>query len=74
VNQLASATKDYSGADIESIVKDAIEAAFVDGKKDLTTALLQKTIQSTQPLGEVMKDKVKEYKDKFERMKIKKAA
>lgn len=74
LEQLAKDTKDYSGADIESIVKDAIESAFVDGKKPLDTARLQSIIKNTQPLGEVMKDKVKEYKDKFEKMKIKKAS
>ncbi|MBH2018677.1 MAG: AAA family ATPase [Burkholderiales bacterium] len=74
LEQLAKDTKDYSGADIEAIVKDAIESAFVDGKKQLDTARLQKVIKTKQPLGEVMKDKVKEYKDKFEKMKIKKAS
>lgn len=74
LEQLAKDTKDYSGADIESIVKDAIESAFVDGKKSLDTVRLQTIIKNTQPLGEVMKDKVKEYKDKFEKMKIKKAS
>lgn len=74
VAQLAKDTQDYSGADIESIVKDAIESAFVDGKKALDTERLQKVIKTTQPLGEVMKDKVQEYKAKFEKMKIKKAS
>jgi SpoVK/Ycf46/Vps4 family AAA+-type ATPase len=74
LDQLAKDTQDYSGADIEFIVKDAIESAFVDGKKPLDTARLQSIIKNTQPLGEVMKDKVKEYKDKFEKMKIKKAS
>lgn len=72
--QLAKNTEFYSGADIESIVKDAIESAFVDGKKALDTTLLQKIIKDTHPLGEVMKDQVKLYKDKFEKMKIKKAS
>lgn len=74
LEQLSKDTKDYSGADIESIVKDAIESAFVDGKKAIDTSRLQSIIRNTQPLGEVMKDKVKEYKDKFEKMKIKKAS
>ena len=74
LEQLAKDTNDYSGADIEAIVKDAIESAFVDGKKPLDTERLQKIIKTTQPLGAVMKDKVQEYKDKFERMKIKKAS
>ena len=74
LEQLAKDSKDYSGADIEAIVKDAIESAFVDGKKSLDTARLQTIIKNTQPLGEVMKDQVKLYKDKFEKMKIKKAS
>ena len=74
VGQLAQETRDYSGADIESIVKDAIESAFVDGNQALDTARLQKIIKNTQPLGEVMKDQVQLYKDKFEKMKIKKAS
>ncbi|BBP00330.1 AAA family ATPase [Sulfuriferula nivalis] len=74
LGQLAKDTMDYSGADIESVVKDAIESAFVEGKAELDTVRLQKIIINTQPLGAVMKDKVKEYKDKFEKMKIKKAS
>lgn len=74
LEQLAKDTDKYSGADIESIVKDAIESAFVDGKKPLDTARLQSIIKNTQPLGEVMAEKVKEYQAKFEKMKIKKAS
>jgi AAA+ superfamily predicted ATPase len=74
LDELVKATKDYSGADIEAVVKDSIESAFVDNARRLDTARLLRIIKDTQPLGEVMKDKVKEYKDKFEKMKIKKAS
>lgn len=72
--QLASKTAGYSGADIESVVKEGIEQAFVEDRADLTTDRLQKIISATQPLSAVMKDKVKEYKDRFDKMKIKPAS
>lgn len=74
VTALAKKTEGYSGADIEAIIKEAIELAFVSKEKDITTARLLGVVSNTFPLSEVMKDKVKEYKDKFEKMKIKKAS
>lgn len=74
LEQLAKDTDKYSGADIESIVKDAIESAFVEGKKPLDTARLQSIIKNTTPLGVVMADKMQEYQAKFKRMNIKPAS
>lgn len=71
---LAAKTEGFSGADIESVVKEAIEKSFVDGKVQLDTARLLAVIKETQPLSEVMKDKVKEYKEKFNATKIKPAS
>lgn len=74
LDELVQNTKDYSGADIEAVVKDSIESAFVDSVATLDTARLLSIIKTTQPLGQVMKDKVDEYKTKFEKMKIKRAS
>lgn len=74
LDELVKNTKDYSGADIEAVVKDSIERAFVESVKKLDTARLLSVIKTTQPLGQVMKDKVDEYKTKFEKMKIKRAS
>lgn len=74
LKSLASKTEGFTGADIESVVKEAIEKAFVDGKAKLDTNRLQAVIKETQPLSVVMKDKVKEYKDKFDQTKIKPAS
>lgn len=71
---LAGKTDGFSGADIESVVKEAIEKSFVDGKAQLNTARLLEVIRETQPLSVVMKDKVKEYKEKFSQTKIKPAS
>ena len=74
LDRLAKATNHYSGADIESIVKEAIEQAFLDGRVPLDTERLLSIVKATHPLGEVMKDKVQDYKKRFESMKIKEAA
>ncbi len=74
LEQLADKTDGYSGADIESVVTEAIEQAFVDNCAELDTGRLLAVIQATHPLKEVMKTKVEEYQKKFAEMKIKKAS
>lgn len=76
VGQLArkEKTDGFSGADIESVVKEAIELAYVDGKKPLDTGRLVSVIDNTHPLKAVLKDKIDEYKAKLDRMKIKSAS
>ena len=74
LNLLSKATIGYSGADIESVVKEAIEQAFVDGCSALTSDRLLSVVKNTHPLREVMKKKVKEYEDRFAEMKIKPAS
>lgn len=74
LEQLADKTDGYSGADIESVVTEAIEQAFVDNRAELDTGRLLAVIQATHPLKEVMKTKVDEYQKKFAEMKIKKAS
>lgn len=74
LDKLVNKTNQYSGADIEAVVKESIETAFIDNAKELTTDRILKTISTTQPLGEVMKDQVDAFKKKFEKMKIKRAS
>ena len=72
--QLARDTEGYSGADLESVVKDAIEQAFVECKGDLTLEHLLRSAKDTVPMARVMKDKMKEYDRKFEELGIKSAS
>ena len=73
-NGLASKTARFSGADLESVFKDAIERAFVAGEPKLTTEYLRESVAETVPLGKVMADKVKESRKKFSEMGIKRAS
>jgi SpoVK/Ycf46/Vps4 family AAA+-type ATPase len=78
LKKLAEKTDGFSGADIEAVVKEAIELAFIDklmGKPaELTTDRLILVIDNTHPLKVVMKDKIQEYTDKFKNLKIKAAS
>ena len=57
---LARKMKGYCGADIESVVRDGIEAEFVAGKDHVTTEDLQAAIGRTHPISETMKDAIEE--------------
>lgn len=57
---LARKMKGHCGADIESVVRDGIEAAFVAGKDHVTTEDLQAAIGRTHPISETMKDAIEE--------------
>jgi SpoVK/Ycf46/Vps4 family AAA+-type ATPase len=74
LKKLAEKTDGFSGADIEAVVKEAIEVAFIDKGVELTTERLIRVIDNTHPLKVVMKDKVQEYTDKFKNLKIKAAS
>jgi SpoVK/Ycf46/Vps4 family AAA+-type ATPase len=74
LEQIANKTDGYSGADIESVVTEAIEQAFVENRAELDTERLLAVIRATHPLKEVMKTKVEEYQKKFAEMKIKRAS
>ncbi|MDD5754811.1 MAG: AAA family ATPase, partial [Methylococcales bacterium] len=64
LKKLAEKTDGFSGADIEAVVKEAIEMAFVNNRVAPTTESLIDIISNTHPLKEVMKHKIKEYEEK----------
>lgn len=57
LTQIAKATKDFSGAEIEQAVVSALYAAHAQ-KKSLTTAHVLAEIQRTKPLSVVMAEKI----------------
>jgi AAA+ superfamily predicted ATPase len=73
VQALAANCRDYSGADIENAIAEALEGAFV-GSGKLTQELLMDAIRSTVSLRETMREKVAEYERKFEKLKLKPAS
>ena len=71
---LSRETKGFSGADLEGVVKDAIERAFVDGKRKVAMEDLRDAIDSNRRHARMMKDRAKELRDKYEEMGIRSAS
>ena len=68
-------TKDYSGSDLEFIVKETIETAFIDSKKEISTSDLLHTIETNKLVSESKeyKDNLEKYRKEIENINIRKA-
>jgi SpoVK/Ycf46/Vps4 family AAA+-type ATPase len=74
VAKLAKETEGYCGADLESAIKDAVEKAFVEGRKSVSTDDVRNAIKATRPLSEVMKDRIGDYRKRFSALRIRPAS
>lgn len=74
ISDLVAKTKGFSGADIEGVVKDAVEMAFVDGKDAVETQDLLDAIHSTHSLSEIMKEAVEKMTEEYRKRKFKNAS
>ena len=60
VKQLARQTEGFSGADLEGVVKDAIEDAFLEGEAELDTGHLHRSMEKNKSHAMMMKDRAEE--------------
>ena len=74
LSQLVRKTDGFSGADIEGVVKDAVETAFADDKKCISTEDILEAINNTHSLSEIMKDALDRMKKEYEKRKFKNAS
>ena len=74
INSLVSQTEGYSGADVEGVVIDAVESAFVDGSGALTTEHLNSAIKNTHSLSEIMKESLTNLSKEYENRHFKSAS
>lgn len=74
IEKLVSKTDGYSGADIEGVVKDAVENSFADDKPALTTDYIITAINNTHSLSEIMKDSITTLSKEYETRKFKNAS
>lgn len=68
---LIKETEGFNGADLEAVVNDTIEMAFIDGKDEITTEDLLCSVKDTKSISSFLKDKIKEIKDAVSKMDIK---
>jgi SpoVK/Ycf46/Vps4 family AAA+-type ATPase len=72
--ELEEKTEGFSGADIEGVIKDAIEAAFSDDKNEIQTQDILNAISNTHSLSEIMKDELDKMSKEYEQRKFKNAS
>lgn len=74
ISELVSKTKGFSGADIEGVVKDAVETAFTNDKSSVQTEDIVKAINNTNSISEIMKESLEKMKKEYETRRFKKAS
>lgn len=74
IDKLVQKTEGYSGANIEGVVRDAIESAFVRGDSKVETQDFLDAIQSTHSLKEIMGESIKKLQQQYEQRKFKSAS
>ena len=74
LDKLVEKTDGYCGADLEGIVREGIESAFVNKEETLETNHILEAIESTHSLSEVMKDSIGEMIKTYEKLKLKSAS
>jgi SpoVK/Ycf46/Vps4 family AAA+-type ATPase len=62
--ELLAASDDYTGAEIEKAVKDAVAAAFHDKADDVTHEHITKALEETKPIAKVMQTKINKIREK----------
>ena len=74
IDKLVSETEGYSGADIEGVVNESVESAFVKGYDTLTTEELLECIHNTNSLSVIMKGPIEKMAKLYEERKLKAAS
>ncbi len=72
--ELVEQTGGFSGADIEGVVKDAIETAFADEKDRVQTEDILNAIKNTHSLKEIMSDAINKMEKEYKTRKFKNAS
>lgn len=73
-NELLENTKGFNGADLEAVVKEAVEIAFINNKDALTTEDLLNVVKNTKSISQTSKDKIDEIRKKADEMDIQHAS
>lgn len=71
---LSKETEGYNGADLEAVVRDTIEMAFIEGKDIITTEDLRKSVKNIKSISDTLKDQIKQIKETISKVDIKPAS
>ena len=73
-DKLVKETSGYCGADLEGIIKEAVETAFVRKKQNLSTEDILEAVKGTHSISEVMKDSIEEMGKVYKNLQLKSAS
>lgn len=74
ITSIVKSTSGYNGADLEAIVKEAIEHCFLEGRKQLTTDDLKKSQENIKSISNTLQKRIKEIKEALKDMDLKPAS
>ncbi|WP_258521823.1 AAA family ATPase [Campylobacter hyointestinalis] len=74
VFELAKLTDGFSGADLESMIKESFEESFIQNREHISTENIAKKINETKSISVTLKDKIDSLKERISKMDIKKAS
>lgn len=73
ISLLAEETDGYNGADLEAIVKEAIEECFLNGKEKLVTEDLQNAQKNIKSISDTLGRRINEFKNALKAIDLKPA-
>jgi AAA+ superfamily predicted ATPase len=73
VLKLLKDTEGYSGADIESLIKETVETAFISDDKTVNTEKLKAAIEKTKSISITLKEKIENLKKAYDKYDFQRA-
>lgn len=74
LNDLVQQTDGYSGADLETIVKDAIETAFIEDRDEISSQDLLESKEKIRSISETLADNISSLKEVYDKYAIRNAS
>ncbi len=70
ISSIARDTEGYSGADLEAMVKDAVETIFIGGRQNLSTADLEAAKESVQSISVTLETQIQKVREAVKDMNL----
>ena len=74
IGALSQKTDGFNGTDLEGIVQDAVETAFIDDVHEITTERLLNSLQEAKSISNIQKEKIKKLREDLKEYDIKPAS
>ncbi|WP_143211902.1 hypothetical protein [Campylobacter hyointestinalis] len=74
IKRFDGSTDGFSGADLESVIKESFEESFIQNREHISTENIAKKIKETKSISVTLKDKIDSLKERISKMDIKKAS